>query len=105
MKKGRPGTRIEILASPADANKLETLMLSETTTLGVRRSEVSRRALHRREAEVSVLGHAVRVKVASLPDGGERVKPEFDDVQRVALATGRRPADIFQLALAAAERR
>ena len=29
---------------------------------------------------------------------------EFDDVQRVALATGRLPADIYQLALGAAER-
>jgi hypothetical protein len=105
MKKGRQGTRIEILTSPADASRLEALVLNETTTLGVRRSEVSRRALARREGEVDVLGHAVRIKFASLPDGQERAKPEFDDVQRVALATGRRPADIFQLALAAAERR
>ena len=105
MKKGRQGTRIEILASPADASRLEALVLTETTTLGVRRSEVSRRALARREGEVDVLGHAVRIKFASLPDGGERAKPEFDDIQRVALATGRRPADIFQLALGAAERR
>ncbi|HEY2066015.1 MAG TPA: nickel pincer cofactor biosynthesis protein LarC [Gemmatimonadaceae bacterium] len=105
MKKGRQGTRVEILASPADAPRLEALLLHETTTLGVRRSEVSRRALPRREGEVVVLGHAVRVKFALLPEGGERAKPEFDDVQRVAQATGRRPADIFQLALAAAERR
>jgi hypothetical protein len=105
MKKGRQGTRIEILAAPADASRLEALILTETTTLGVRRSEVSRRALARREGEVDVLGHAVRIKFAALPDGGERAKPEFDDIQRVALATGRRPADIFQLALAAAERR
>jgi uncharacterized protein (TIGR00299 family) protein len=105
MKKGRQGTRVEILASPVDAPRLEALLLNETTTLGVRRSEVSRRALPRREGEVVVLGHAVRVKFALLPAGGERAKPEFDDVQRVALATGRRPADIFQLALAAAERR
>lgn len=105
MKKGRQGTRIEVLAEAADATRLEALLLNETTTLGVRRGTISRRALPRRAGEVDVLGHAVRVKIASLSDGSERVKPEFDDVQRVALATGRRPADIFQLALAAAERR
>jgi len=44
------------------------------------------------------------VKVATLPDGSSRGKPEFDDVKRIALATGRLPADIYQLALGAAER-
>jgi uncharacterized protein (DUF111 family) len=44
------------------------------------------------------------VKIVRLPDGGSRVKPEFDDVQRVALATGRRAVDIYNLALGAAER-
>ena len=51
------------------------------------------------------LGHPVRLKVVALPAGGTRSKPEFDDVQRVALATGRLPVDIYQLALSAAERR
>jgi uncharacterized protein (DUF111 family) len=80
-------------------------LLSESTSIGVRRSSVERLALPRREECVDVLGTSVRVKVVTLPDGARRVKPEFDDVQRVALATGRRPADIYQLVLAASERR
>jgi uncharacterized protein (TIGR00299 family) protein len=104
MKKGRQGTRIEVLARPEDAGRLEGILLRETTSLGVRRSDVTRLALPRRQAEVDVLGHSVRVKIASLPGGGVRAKPEFDDVQRVALATGRRAVDIYQLALGAAER-
>jgi uncharacterized protein (DUF111 family) len=51
-----------------------------------------------------VLGHTIRVKVVTLSDGGRRAKPEFDDVQRVALATNRSAADIYQLALAAERR-
>ena len=105
MKKGRQGTRIEVLARPADADRLEQLLLVETSTIGVRRSSVSRRALARELVSSDVLGHDVRVKVVRLPDGGTRAKPEFDDVQRVALATGRRAADIYQLALAGVERR
>ena len=104
MKKGRQGTRVEVLCRPVDADRFEGLLLRETTTIGVRRSEVTRVTLPRTQGEVNVLGHAVRVKIVVLPDGGSRVKPEYDDVQRVALATGRRPADIYQLALAAAER-
>jgi uncharacterized protein (DUF111 family) len=105
MKKGRAGTRLEVLCHRADVERFEQLLLTETTSIGVRRSDVSRRALPRREATVEVLGHAVRVKVVELPGGTTRTKPEFDDVHRIALATGRLPADIYQLALGATERR
>jgi uncharacterized protein (DUF111 family) len=50
---------------------------------------------------VEVLGHDIGLKIVIAPGGVERAKPEFDDVQRVALATGRSAADIYQLALAA----
>src|SRR5206468_6769770 len=59
MKRGRPGTRIEVLAGPADADALEDILLRETTTIGVRRSAVRRRALPRESRTVEVLGHAV----------------------------------------------
>jgi uncharacterized protein (TIGR00299 family) protein len=104
MKKGRPGMRIEVLARREDAARLEALLLTETTSIGVRRSPASRLALPRREAQIELFGHSLRVKIVMLPDGGSRAKPEFDDVQRVALATGRRAIDIYQLALGAAER-
>lgn len=105
MKKGRAGTRIELLCHQDEATRFEQLLLSDSTTLGVRRQELSRIALPRRFEEVDLLGHVVRIKVVVLPDGSERAKPEFEDVQAVALATGRRPTDIYQLALANPERR
>jgi pyridinium-3,5-bisthiocarboxylic acid mononucleotide nickel chelatase len=104
MKKGRPGTRIEVLARPATASALEDRLLSESSTIGIRRARLERRALPRDQRRVEVLGHEVTLKVVSLPDGRRRAKPEFDDVQRVALATGRPAADIFKLAIEAAER-
>ena len=104
MKKGRAGTRFEVLCRPLDADRFERLLLTETTSIGVRRSDVSRVALPRRQVMADVLGHSIRVKVVELPGGGTRAKPEFDDVQRIALATGRQAADIYQLALGAAER-
>ena len=104
MKKGRQGTRIELLCRPADAERFEALLLRETSTIGVRRTEVSRSVLPREERSIDVLGHTVRLKVVTLPDGERRAKPEFDDVQRAALATGRSAFDIYQLALAAERR-
>ena len=104
MKRGRPGVRIEVLARPAQAEALEETLLRESTTIGVRRTTVRRRAVARESRTVDVLGHAVSVKVAYLPDGSVRAKPEFSDVQRVAQQTGRPLRDIFQLAADQAER-
>jgi hypothetical protein len=104
MKKGRGGTRVEVLCRLVDATRLEDALFASTTTLGVRRLVVERRALHREERKVRVLGHDVRIKVATLPDGEHRTKPEFDDLRAVSQATGRSLGDIASLALSAAER-
>jgi uncharacterized protein (TIGR00299 family) protein len=104
MKKGRAGTRVELLATPGNAAAVEAMLLAETTSIGVRRSVVRRTALPREKGSVSVLGHQIAIKLVALPDGRRRAKPEFEDVQRVALATGRSPGDIFWLASIEAER-
>ena len=105
MKKGRMGTRIEVLCDPSHTERFELMLLTETTSLGVRRARVERTALPRTLETVVVLGHPVTVKVATLPGGKRRGKPEFEDVRRVALATGRGAGDIFDLAREAWERR
>lgn len=104
MKRGRPGTRVEVLARLADATRLEEQLLVESSTIGVRWREVRRRALPREVIQVTVLGESIAAKVATLPSGGRRAKPEFADVERVALATGRPLQDIFRLATIEAER-
>lgn len=104
MKKGRAATRLEVLVRPADVAAFETMIFTYTTSLGIRRAAVERRALHRWERTVEVLGHHVRVKVAELPNAARRGKPEFDDVRTVSLATGYAMVDVAAMAIAAAER-
>lgn len=99
MKKGRPGTRIEVLCAVPEADRVERLLLTESTTIGVRRSTVTRRALPREQREVHVRGDTVRLKVVTLPDGRQRAKPEFEDVQRVAKSQGRSLAEVASEAL------
>jgi uncharacterized protein (TIGR00299 family) protein len=94
MKKGRPGTRLEVLALPADASRLEGLIFKSTTTLGVRRTEASRSVLPREMRTISVFGQDLSVKVATLPDGTRRAKAEHDDVLRVASTTGKTIAEV-----------
>jgi len=104
MKKARLGTRIEVLCRSSDVDRLESLLFDRTSTLGVRKMSVERRALARDVRTVEVLGHEVRVKVAALPDGRRRAKPEYEDVRLVAEATGRSVQDVSTLAHAATER-
>jgi pyridinium-3,5-bisthiocarboxylic acid mononucleotide nickel chelatase len=104
MKKGRVGTRLEVLCRDSDANRLESMVFARTTTLGIRRTRVVRHALARDVRTVEVLGHDVRVKVSALPDGRTRAKPEYEDVRSVAEATGRSLQDVTTLARAASER-
>jgi hypothetical protein len=96
MKKGRPGVRIEVLCRPADTARLEELLLRESSTIGVRRSAVSRRALPRSAGSVEVFGQQVAVKTVQLPGGGERAKAEYEDVWRVARMSGRTTSEILE---------
>jgi uncharacterized protein (TIGR00299 family) protein len=95
MKKGRPGIRIEVLCRPDDAARLEDQLLRESTTIGVRRTTVLRHALPRTARTVEVFGHPVSLKSVALPGGGDRVKAEYEDIRRVAAATGRSTSEIL----------
>jgi pyridinium-3,5-bisthiocarboxylic acid mononucleotide nickel chelatase len=99
MKKGRPGVRIEVLASPAAADALESLLLRVTTSIGVRRWPVQRLALPRDVYTVDVDGHPIRMKAVRTADGAERAKPEFDDVAAAARALGRPHRAVAEAAL------
>ena len=88
MKKGRPGTRLEVLCLTEDADRLAARVLRETTTIGLRRVAVERHALARREDSIDVRGHAVRVKLALWEGEVLRAKPEADDLLAAARATG-----------------
>jgi hypothetical protein len=82
-KKGRPAHVITALCRPGQDGPVQARLLAETGSLGARRHRVQRHALPRRETEVIVQGHRIRVKI-----GPHRAKPEHDDVAAAALATG-----------------
>ncbi|HEY3113692.1 MAG TPA: nickel pincer cofactor biosynthesis protein LarC [Gemmatimonadaceae bacterium] len=94
MKKGRPGTRVEALVRTSDLARLEEKIFEQFTTLGVKTFDVVRNALERESRLVRFDGRDIRVKVATLPDGTRRAKPEFDDLRRVAEETARPIAEI-----------
>lgn len=84
MKKGRPGIILSALAPAERLDAVTGIFLSQTTTIGVRVTEVSRRVLPRQERTIRTSLGPVRVKVI-VSDGIERVVPEFEECRRVAL--------------------
>ena len=79
---------VKVLARPADADRLETILFEETSTIGVRRAETRRDALPRRAESVETRFGAVAVKLVELPGGSVRVTPEYEDCRRLAEAHG-----------------
>jgi uncharacterized protein (TIGR00299 family) protein len=99
MKHGRPGVTLAALAAPEKAEAVTTAILRETTTLGVRIHELARRILPRRFETVKIGAREVRIKVATLQDGGEKAAPEYQDCKRIAEQTGRPIREIMEEAL------
>lgn len=83
MKKNRPGVKLCVLCREAQREKMVKLLLTHTTTLGVREQEMTRWALLRRTETVETPYGPVRKKVA---EGGgiRREKFEYDDLAAIA---------------------
>jgi hypothetical protein len=84
MKKGRSGVLLSLLAPPELAEELRRLWWRHSTSLGVREQLQRRWILPRREQLLETALGPVRLKWARLPHGGERAKPEHDDLASLA---------------------
>lgn len=85
MKKDRPAHVMKVLAKPEDADRLETILFEETSTLGIRRTDTRRDALRREIHTLETRFGPIRVKVAELPSGALRASPEYEDCHQAAL--------------------
>ena len=84
MKKGRPGMLLSVLCRTEDSQSLTRLILTETTTLGVRMRRESRAALTRRHVSVSTKWGDVRMKLANLNGSISNYAPEYEDCRQIA---------------------
>lgn len=88
MKKNRPGFLLTVLSTPNDRAALGELILTETSTLGIREAPAQRRTLPRSWRSVSTPYGAVRVKVSGPVGGQSKFAPEYEDCRRLALKHG-----------------
>lgn len=101
MKKGRPGHLLTVLCRPEDCDALERVVLTETTTFGLRRSTTQRRKLAREHATVQTPHGPIRVKLGRLAGRVVQAWPEYDDCVAAAARTGAPLRQVQQAALEA----
>jgi uncharacterized protein (TIGR00299 family) protein len=84
MKKSRPAWLVSALCSPADEAEAARILLSETTTFGLRRRSCERTKLDRRFETVETRYGPIRVKIGLLAGREVTASPEFEDCRRAA---------------------
>ena len=88
MKKNRPGIKLSVLCEQEKQEELEKLVLTETTTLGLRKYEVDRTILKRQSVKLKTKYGVVSMKLGYM--GGKPVKlaPEFEECREIAEGFG-----------------
>ena len=85
MKKGRPGFQLTALCHDNAREEVTAAIFAESTAIGLRQRFSERVVLKRETRSVQVAGCEVRLEVRAVREGRTtNVKPEFDDVRRLA---------------------
>jgi uncharacterized protein (TIGR00299 family) protein len=98
MKKGRPGVQLSVLCRAAEAGPIESILFTETTTLGVRRWTAGRHVLSRQPHSVQTPWGPVEGKIGWLAGQLARFAPEFESCRRIAAERGVPLRDVYEAA-------
>ena len=89
MKKNRPATLVSILCEKEKKAVLMELLYIETSTLGVRVSEIERNCLPRETIKVATEFGEIDVKIARFGEKIINAKPEYDQMRSFALKSNK----------------
>ena len=87
MNKNRPAYLLSVLCREEKAEELEALVLTQTTTIGVRKYPVTRTVMERSFKAVDTPYGPAQVKVCGFK-GKTFFYPEYEDVRRICLEHG-----------------
>ena len=100
-KKGRPAFTLGVLCDNGVANEVRRVIFTETSSIGLRETIVTKHALPRSFTSVEVEGHPIAIKRADFDGTEVNRSVEWDDVVRVADALGMSANDVLMAALQA----
>jgi uncharacterized protein (TIGR00299 family) protein len=96
MKKNRPATMVSVLCNAAKKDEITALLYSETSTLGVRLTNIDRECLPRKVVKVRTEHGEVDVKIARFNDKIVNAKPEYDQLREIADRTNKPLKEVEQ---------
>ena len=99
MKKGRPAIQISVISSAENRQKLIRILLTETTTFGVRYYAADRVILKREIVEIATQWGPIRAKRGFLNGLSIKTVPEYEDCKKIAERTSVPLQTVFQEAL------
>ena len=99
MKKNRPATRLSVLTTPPLIDELCSIIIRETSTLGIRIKDGWRKVVHREIITVHSPFGPIRVKIGKLNGKVVTTSPEYEDCRQIALKTHRPLKEIYQAAI------
>lgn len=103
MKKNRPAVKITLISEIDNANNLADILLSETTSFGLRMYKTERVKLKREIKVIKTEYGNVRVKMGKRNSKIIKVVPEYEDCKRIAEEKGIPIKDIYEKIKASAE--
>jgi len=89
---------LTIICRVEDGSTMSELLLSESSTLGVRISQVQRIKAQRVLERIETPFGPISMKVKRLGDRIISATPEYEDCQRLALEKGIPLADVYEVA-------
>ena len=96
MKKGRPAIKLTILAWQKDIKAIQRAVFTETTSIGMRMYPVEKVKIVRKyEVYETSLG-PISLKKAYFEDQLVNVKPEYEQIKKIALETGQSIKDVYK---------
>jgi uncharacterized protein (TIGR00299 family) protein len=96
MKKSRPAIKISILCQHSVVPSVENILLTETSTLGLRKYEVQKTMLKRSWKIVETRWGSVNIKFGLINDKIIKTKPEYEDCLRIARQNNIPIADVYK---------
>ncbi len=96
MKKNRPGTLVTVLCEQNDVDRTAELLLSHTTSFGVRVHEAQRRKLSREIVKVATKFGEIEVKLGRLAGKVVSRSPEYESCKQAAAKAGVAMKDVYE---------
>ena len=96
MKKNRPGTLLTVMSLPNNTDTVESFILLNSSTFGVRTNSVERKILDREFFQVKTEWGNLNMKVGKYDGSIIKVTPEYEDVVSISQKSRQPFFKVFQ---------